>query len=58
VIAGEQDTERGSVEGLAAVLSNAQLRRIPGDHYSALTSAALKDELASFLSDDASARRD
>ena len=52
VIAGDQDTDRGSVEGLAAILPNAQLQRIPGDHFKALTSAELKDQLVRFLSDE------
>ena len=52
VIAGEQDTDRGSVEDLAAILPNAKLQRIPGDHFSALTSTALKDQLAAFLSNE------
>ena len=36
VIAGEDDTARGSVEDLAAVLPNAGLLRVPGDHLTAL----------------------
>jgi pimeloyl-ACP methyl ester carboxylesterase len=52
VIAGDQDTSDGSVEDLAAILPNARLQRIPGDHFSALRSAELKDQLAWFLSDD------
>jgi len=52
VTAGDQDTDRGSVEDLAAILPNARLQRIPGDHFSALTSAELKDQLARFLSDE------
>lgn len=52
VIAGDQDTDRGSVEDLAAILPKAELRRIPGDHLSALTSTELKDQLAGFLSDE------
>src|ERR1700689_3058592 len=42
VIAGDQDTDRGSVEDLAAILPKARLQRIPGDHFSALTSTELK----------------
>jgi pimeloyl-ACP methyl ester carboxylesterase len=52
VIAGDQDTDRGSVEDLAAVLPNARLQRVPGDHFSALTSAELKDHLVRFLSEE------
>ncbi len=51
VIAGERDRDRGSVEDLAAILPNAELQRIPGDHYSALISAELKEQLTRFLSD-------
>jgi pimeloyl-ACP methyl ester carboxylesterase len=52
VIAGEWDTDRGSVEDLAAILPKAELRRIPGDHFSALTSTELKDQIAGFLSNE------
>jgi pimeloyl-ACP methyl ester carboxylesterase len=52
VIAGDRDGNRGSVEDLAAILPNARLQRVPGDHYSALTSTELRDHLARFLSDD------
>ena len=51
-IAGDQDTDRGSVEDLAAILPKAELQSIPGDHFSALTSAELKDQLAGFLSNE------
>jgi pimeloyl-ACP methyl ester carboxylesterase len=51
VIAGERDTDRGSVEDLAAIMPNAQLQSIPGDHFSALISAELKEQLAKFLGD-------
>lgn len=49
VIAGDRDTSRGSVDDLAAILPNAKLQRIPGDHYSALLSNELKDQLVKFL---------
>jgi pimeloyl-ACP methyl ester carboxylesterase len=52
VIAGDQDTDRGSVEDLAAILPKGELQRIPGDHFTALTSTALKDQLAAFLSNE------
>jgi hypothetical protein len=52
VIAGDRDTNRGSVEDLAAILPNARLQRIPGDDFSALTSTELKDQLAGFLSNE------
>ena len=51
VIAGDEDTDRGSVEDLAALLPNSHLQRIPGDHFSALASADLKDHLSNFLGD-------
>lgn len=51
VIAGEDDTTRGSVEELAAILPRGQLRRIPGDHLTALLSPRLADEMAAFLAD-------
>jgi pimeloyl-ACP methyl ester carboxylesterase len=49
VIAGEQDGERGSVEGLAALLPNGRYQPIPGDHYTALISTRFLDELVGFL---------
>ena len=53
VIAGEDDTDRGSVEDLAAVLpAAAGLRRVPGDHLTALLGPQFADELAAFLSDE------
>ena len=52
VIAGDQDTDHGSVEDLAAVLPHARLQRIPGDHFGALVSAELTDHLARFLSEE------
>jgi pimeloyl-ACP methyl ester carboxylesterase len=52
VIAGHGDGDRGSVEDLASLLPNARLQRVPGDHFSALASTELKDQLARFLSDD------
>jgi pimeloyl-ACP methyl ester carboxylesterase len=50
VIAGDRDTDRGSVDDLAAILPNARLQKIPGDHLSALLSPELTDEIAAFLS--------
>jgi pimeloyl-ACP methyl ester carboxylesterase len=52
VIAGEQDTERGSVAELAQLLPNGRLCQIPGDHYGAMVSAQFADELVAFLSRD------
>jgi pimeloyl-ACP methyl ester carboxylesterase len=49
VIAGEEDTARGSVEDLAAVFPNGRVRRVPGNHWSTLTSAEFADELVGFL---------
>ena len=49
VIAGEDDTERGSVEDLAAVLPHGQVRRVPGDHLGALLGPQFRDALAAFL---------
>ena len=51
VIAGDDDTERGSVEDLAAVLARGQVRRIPGDHLTALLGAQFRDEMAGFLAE-------
>jgi pimeloyl-ACP methyl ester carboxylesterase len=49
VIAGEDDTDRGSVEDLAATLAHTTLRRVPGNHYTALFSPELTEHLAGFL---------
>ncbi len=49
VIAGQDDTARGSVEELAAVLPRGRLRRVPGDHLTALLGPQFRDELAAFL---------
>jgi pimeloyl-ACP methyl ester carboxylesterase len=49
VIAGDDDTARGSVEELAAVLPRGRLRRVPGDHLTALLGPQFRDELAAFL---------
>jgi pimeloyl-ACP methyl ester carboxylesterase len=49
VIAGDQDTGRGSVKDLAAVLPGGRLRIVPGDHYSALSSPELAEAVAEFL---------
>jgi pimeloyl-ACP methyl ester carboxylesterase len=53
VIAGDQDNDRGSVEDLAATLSRSWLRKVPGNHFTALASTELKDQLAGFLGDHA-----
>jgi pimeloyl-ACP methyl ester carboxylesterase len=49
VIAGEDDTARGSVEELAAVLPRGRLRRVPGDHVTALLGPQFRDDIAAFL---------
>jgi pimeloyl-ACP methyl ester carboxylesterase len=51
VIAGDQDNDRGSVEDLAATLSRSWLQKVPGNHFTALASTELKDQLARFLGD-------
>jgi pimeloyl-ACP methyl ester carboxylesterase len=52
VIAGEGDTARGSVEELAAVFPRGRLRRVPGDHLTALLGPRFRDEIAAFLTGD------
>jgi pimeloyl-ACP methyl ester carboxylesterase len=52
IIAGDQDADRGSVEDLAAILPNGNLKRIPGDHFTALTSPELATAITNFLGDD------
>jgi pimeloyl-ACP methyl ester carboxylesterase len=54
VIAGDQDNGRGSVEDLAAALSRSWLQSVPGNHFTALASTELTDQLARFLGDHAS----
>ena len=49
VFAGDADTDRGSVEDLAAALPRGRLLRVPGDHRTALMAPGLGDELAEFL---------
>jgi hypothetical protein len=51
VIAGDQDTDRGSVEELAAILPRGWLQNVPGNHVTALASPELKDHVVRFLSD-------
>ena len=55
VIAGEDDTARGSVEDLATALPNGSLVRVPGDHVTALLGPAFADALAAFLASDGTA---
>jgi pimeloyl-ACP methyl ester carboxylesterase len=49
VIAGDADVGRGSVPDLAAAIPGSRLRIVPGDHWTALTSPELTDELVRFL---------
>jgi pimeloyl-ACP methyl ester carboxylesterase len=49
VIAGEGDIDRGSVEALAAALPQGRMRRVPGDHLTALLGPQFRDEAAAFL---------
>src|ERR1700749_1175819 len=49
VNAGADDTPRGSVEALAAVLPNGRLLRVPGDHLTALLGPGFADAVAAFL---------
>ena len=49
VIAGAADVGRGSVPDLAAAIPGSRLRRVPGDHLSALQSSELSDEITRFL---------
>jgi pimeloyl-ACP methyl ester carboxylesterase len=49
IIAGDGDNDRGSVEDLAAALPDGRLRRVPGDHLTALLGPEFADEIATFL---------
>ncbi len=49
VIAGEQDSDRGSVEDLAVMLARGTPHRVPGNHFTALHSPELADRLVQFL---------
>lgn len=49
IVAGEEDDEVGSFEGLAAMLPDARLVSIPGNHMSAVTRAELGDAIVTFL---------
>ncbi len=49
VIAGEQDTDCGSIEELAALLPEGEAMRVSGDHRTALSSPAFAGALATFL---------
>ncbi len=56
VIAGDQDTARGSVPDLAAALPNSRLHLVSGDHLTALLGSELTEELVTFLAQGASPR--
>ena len=49
VIAGSDDTARGSVEDLAAALPQGRLRRVDGDHLTTLLGPQFRDAMAAFL---------
>jgi pimeloyl-ACP methyl ester carboxylesterase len=49
VVAGHDDTARGSVEDLAGVLPNGRVLRVPGDHLTALLGSAFAEAIAAFL---------
>ena len=49
VLSGEDDSDNGSVEQLAAVLPDATLVRTPGGHMSAVTKPELGSAIAAFL---------
>ena len=49
VLAGDSDNDRGSVSELAAAIPGSRLRRVPGDHVTALSAPELTDEMADFL---------
>jgi pimeloyl-ACP methyl ester carboxylesterase len=49
VLSGEEDSDNGSVEALAAILPDATLVRTPGGHMSAVTKPELGRAIADFL---------
>jgi pimeloyl-ACP methyl ester carboxylesterase len=49
VLSGEDDSDNGSVEALADVLTDATLVRTPGGHMSAVTKPELGQAIAAFL---------
>lgn len=52
VLCGDQDTDNGSADRLAASLPDARRATIPGTHMSSVTRPELGDELAAFLEQD------
>ena len=49
VISGDQDTDNGSAEKLAAMMPNSTCRRVPGNHNNTHTSAEFVGEVIKFL---------
>ncbi len=49
IVAGDEDDEVGSFEGLAAMLPDARLVSIPGNHMSAVTRSELGEAIVAFL---------
>ncbi|MFL9842608.1 alpha/beta fold hydrolase [Sphingomonas sp. ST-64] len=49
IVAGEDDDEVGSFDGLAAMLPDARQASIPGNHMSAVTRSELGDAIVTFL---------
>jgi pimeloyl-ACP methyl ester carboxylesterase len=49
VVAGEEDSDNGSHEALAALVPNATLAEVPGGHMSAVTKPELGQAIADFL---------
>jgi hypothetical protein len=49
LVCGLQDNDNGSPEGLAAILPQAKVLRVPGDHLSAVRTAELREAFCSEL---------
>jgi hypothetical protein len=49
LVCGIQDNDNGSPEGLAAILPQAKVLRVPGDHLSAVRTAELREAFCSEL---------
>lgn len=49
ILCGRDDADNGSPEALAALLPNAKVQRIPGDHLSAVVEPAFIEAIAAFL---------
>jgi pimeloyl-ACP methyl ester carboxylesterase len=54
VLVGERDVLAGSPEGLAAAIGGARIRRVPGDHLSAVLDPAFARAIVDFLPEVAS----